>query len=257
MKKFYILAAAAVMFGGITSSASAQIFQSDFGGADGTVVNGHVANTGQTWGAFSLWGSYGGMETDDAAGPSGNGSGNQGAGSYGATFRGNSVGIGQALTSGKVFFDFDMTTTLSGGGGAFAVTWLSDSVSGKSIAITRQNDRMGVDDLVISAPGFPETGFSTGVAEGGSTTTLHVQLEVNLTASTLDVHWHDYDNPATKGTINVGTIEGPYQPDMIHIWGRAATSIRHGWDNIAVTPEPASLILFSAGAMLLGLRRRR
>ncbi|MAE67577.1 MAG: hypothetical protein CMJ18_25245 [Phycisphaeraceae bacterium] len=248
------------MVAALASSASAQFFSEDFsGGADGGLVSGVTSQTGQTWGAFTLFGSYSGLSVDDQYGLDGNGSGNLAAGSTAGTFFGNSVPLGQTFTSGSLTLDFEIYTLFSGTSGTMSVLWLHDSVNGGAISVNRQNNGpVGQDDLTIAAPGPGEQTFSTGITDSNATT-MHYTFEVNLDTLNVDLSYFDVSDPnngASSGTINIGTIDGPFQPDTIQIWGRSSTSNFQGWDNIVLTPEPASVVLLSAGA-LLALRRRR
>ena len=234
MKSFMMSLVAVVLVGSMATSASAlptTVFDDDFSTAtEGNNLTGHNASgTGQTWAAFDLFGFYGSFAFDDQYSPFGNGSGNQAPGSTNSTDFGNSVPLGTTLTSNVVTYDLDLTHSLSGASG-FTIAWLSDSVNGSSIAVTRNNTGNGVNVLAIGGPGFAETAFSTGVFNGGGYSTLHLQIEVDLgNLANTKVHYYDFNDPGdltTSGTI-AAPMSGTYQPDRLHIWGRAATSDRY------------------------------
>ncbi len=237
MRKCSIAAAslAAVLSAELSSAA---YFSDSFDGRVGALT-GQIADSGQTWGNFTYFGSYPSFDVGTDYGASGT----EGAGTaIEYTFAGNSVSFTQ-VSSGAVRFETDFTTR--GPYPYYSSTtplkefFLIDTVHGTAADIYWQqsNESIAFEGLGISDPGQ-----ATGQALDANAT-MHVILNIDLTNKTVQYSWSglNYDQAGNtfSGSKNLGTYSVDFAPNQLQIWGRGQSSvIASGYDNILFAKAP-------------------
>jgi hypothetical protein len=239
------------------------ILQDDFESpSDTESLTGRTTSTGQTWGDFNHYdpapfgGTFtfrGGYET---------GSGSHGVGGGGR--KGNSILLGRTLTTEKVRLGIDLTVQPNAQP-KWPQIWFAGE-NNKGISFNWDANKNGVSSLNFEHSGtmknngaFSNQQFDTGMApEGGQ---LHVDLDIDLGAKTLNVSWNEIGGNAS-GSEFYGTYSsdaGTYvNPNRLSIFVNDHGGGTHGFDNIVIEiiPEPTALVLLGLGTLVLGVRRR-
>ncbi len=237
---------------------SGAVFSDTFDGRAGALT-GQVADTGQTWGAFTYFGSYPSFDVAPAYGVGGT----EGAGTADSnSFHGNGVAF-TAVSGGAIRFETDMVTQAPPPYAASTTPlkefFLRDTVNNTAADIYWQqsNTSIAFEGLGISDPG-QATGQSPS-----SNAQMHVILDINLDTKTVAYSWSGVDssNLPFSGSKNLGTYAVNFAPNDLQIWGRGESAvIGSGYDNIAlnIVPEPAglSLVALLGSAFCAGRRRR-
>src|SRR5688572_17551645 len=235
-----------------TSVTSAATFSDDFGAyPDSFPLADHTAATGQEWGPFTLFPVTNVFHINPSYSTTGSPAAGGGAGASGG---GNSVPLGTALVAPFIMqVDFENPGQFND-----AQFWLSDMANGRHASLywDTDNARLGFEGL--SVPAFF---MNTGITNNNS---LHVSLQVDPGAHTVQVSWFDNNDPAdpaTTGTSSFSYSSGiTYNPDTLHLYRNVANGVAvSSFDNVHIdaVPEPASLaVLGMAGLGLMRCRRR-
>jgi len=272
MRTFSNVAAVLAVVGILTAVASAEIvFFDDFNSGPAGNLQGHVANTGQTW-SSPIFGAVD-AEITNVVGQ---------GGSLGAAVTSNSPSMGTQIAlnlPANLNPDVDGSGNITGGLWTFSVDFRRGSTDGLQI---------GLNTSGVGTQGLPNWGWKCGgncgapiIETQGSyspnvattvqyaTGDLHLDVVYDLDAGTQSIEWYDPNdrfNPATSGLVDLGAFNhaAAVPPWTInHIWyaGSGAGGDLNGVDNVTLRygliPEPAAAVMLAVGALTIVARRRR
>lgn len=258
MRTRMTLAAASAMVGMLSSMASAQIFWNDdfesyTSGIDaltGQQVpgNGGTLAAGQTWGAFTLFGSYDSFNIADTN------LGSNGAVQTTDAVGGNRLDLTAAPGSDKVYVDWDMIT--NGRSTNQPQWWFCESGNCISFTMDLPTQTQWQGNAVTTNKGVQPSIFGGGV-DGG----IHVAMVIDQVANTVDATYWDLADPGTVGTMPTADLVPGLAYTRIELFVNDTGQAQpYGYDNFRIAstpiPEPASMALLALGGLTM-LRRRR
>lgn len=241
----------------MAAPASAAILAEDFDGmATGTDLwtsggGGQTLQTGQQWAQFDFYESLPTLWVDPDF--SSDLSTGQGGGGKGSSHRGNTVSVGQTLSSGVITFSIDMRRNNSTVWGT--QYWLSNTDRGNNQSASLQWwktngvlwEGLGLGDSFHSVP--------------SEATVLRTILTIDLDTKAVSYSFFDLLNDPTGASavnVSMGNYAGGFDLAELHLKVISGGSTSNGgFDNIVLTPEPATLAVLSLGALASLVRRRR
>ena len=204
------------------------VFFDDFDSLGGGALNGHIANTGQTWGGAAFGG--GELVISTAYGQVGT----NGVGRDSAGFADNQVPLGQTISSGQHFLAADLKVNTTGDQHQ---VFLLNSALNENVSFKVVSGEIVFEGVYTGHANVPiGGGFTTG--------NLRVRMDFDLGAQTGAVSWSGISNPAISGNVNLGAFTNPpadatYDFSKILLFATAANVI--GFDNVGVdvsAPNP-------------------
>ena len=145
--------------------------------------------------------------------------------------RGNTVSLGQTLTTGTYFLKFDSQINPEGFGSAVSphkTIWLWDTVNGTFVFSEMHH---GSGTIRVSGPqGIPGIPYNS-IAGPQGTGSVHVEVAIDLDAKTVNWTWEDNNFPSFNGGSGY-TYTGDFAPNELSIWGNGESNvISSGFDN--------------------------
>jgi hypothetical protein len=224
--------------------ASAAILSDNFDDDSGTLT-GETATTGQTWADIPTRTS---LAVGTQYGQSGNGVGND---DDAAGWRANEIDLGEIVNDGTIVISVDLRKqhrTSPVNEMNFALVSSSQS---KETAVVWSADWLSMGG---------SWNYGGGQVNTGVPNSIHVDFTLDLVdggANTGTVSFYEIGNPSNSGSFSLGSITGTLNYDKLQIWAYTAGTSVTGFDNLTITPEPATLVVMGAGGLLALLRKRR
>lgn len=239
------------------------ILQDDFESpSDTESLTGRTAATGQTWGNFTHFTPSPNRGTFNFRGGYETGNGSYGVGGGGN--KGNTILLGRTLTTEKVRLGIDLTVQPNVQPKWPQIWFAGDN--NKGFSFNWDANKAGVSTISFEHSGtmknngaFNNQSFDTGMDPGAGQ--LHVDLDMDLSAKTLNVSWNEIGGDAS-GSAFYGTYSSDagsfVNPNRLSIFMNDGGGGTHGFDNIVIEiiPEPTTLVLLGLGTLVLGVRRR-
>jgi hypothetical protein len=219
------------------------VFAANFNANSNGTLLGKTTDTGQTWGTFSFFGTYGSFSVDAGHGLNGS----KGAGTRSSTFAGNTAALGTTLSDGLIRLSMDLQTQAPGIADSTTPVkqwWLRDSVNGTAASINWEAD----GDISFEGLGIVSVVIPSGIADNGS---MHLSLDIDLETHEIVLNWFDNDesgNLSRSGRVELGEYSVPFAPNTFDIWGRGeSNAIFSGYDNIRLINVPVEIDAFAFG----------
>jgi hypothetical protein len=193
-------------------------------------LTGREAPTGQTWVDFDHWAAGSSLKFGPTFGTVDNGAG-------GGDDQGNSIPLGTTLTTGTVHLGLDFVVNDR----RIPQIWFVNDVTRRGFSYQWDAYATGspikfefANNIKNPDGGFVNQSVSTGMAPGAGA--LHVDLDIDLDANTLDVRWNDVNGP-TSGSKTIGTWredEVVVEPNRLHLYQNTQCCGSNGYDNVLV-----------------------
>ena len=193
-------------------------------------LTGREAPTGQTWVDFDHWAAGSSFRFGPTFGTVDNGAG-------GGDNQGNSIPLGTTLTTGTVHLGLDFVVNDN----RIPQIWFVNDATRRGFSYQWEAYGPGspikfefAGDIKNPDGGFVNQSVPTGMTPGSGA--LHVDLDIDLDANTLDVRWNDVNGP-TSGSQSIGTWSEAavlVEPNRLHLYQNEQCCGSNGYDNVLV-----------------------
>ncbi len=242
MRRVSVMMIVLMMSLGLCASVRSAILFDDFNDDSG-ILTGETANTGQIWSDIS------GRVSCDVGTQFGQGSIGAGNEIDNAEWKANQIALGQTVNDGTIVVEVD-----------FKKQHRTSPVNEVNIAL-KSTTQGKMTTLIWNADWLKVGGswtFGGGQINTGVPSDIHAVLTLHLVAggsNTASISYYEIGNPSNNGSLDLpGSIVGTLNYDALEIWAYTAGNKLTGFDNVSVTPEPATIGLLLFG--VVGLFRR-